>query len=216
MKHFVIVSGGKIEEEFALQWITDQNPDVIIAADAGMEFLYRCQIKPDMLIGDFDSVNKDILAYYSTYKDVEVHRLNPIKDDTDTEAAIRLSLERGAEAITLLGATGTRLDHVFGNVELLGIGMETGVPITILDAHNRIRMIKKGISLKKKQQYGTYVSLLPFTGQVEHVYLKGFKYPLTDACLQKFCSIGISNEILAEEASIEFDGGILLIIESKD
>lgn len=216
MKHFVIVSGGKIEEEFALQWITDQNPDVIIAADAGMEFLYRCQIKPDILIGDFDSVNKEILAYYSTHTDVEMHRLNPIKDDTDTEAAIRFSLERGAEAITLLGATGTRLDHVFGNVELLGIGMETGVPITILDAHNRIRMIKKGISLKKKQQYGTYVSLLPFTGQVEHVYLKGFKYPLTDACLQKFCSIGISNEILAEEASIEFDGGILLIIESKD
>lgn len=216
MKHFVIVSGGKIEEEFALQWITDQKPDVIIAADAGMEFLYRCQIKPDILIGDFDSVNKDILAYYSTHKNVEMHRLNPIKDDTDTEAAIRLSLERGAEAITLLGATGTRLDHVFGNVELLGIGMETGVPIAILDAHNRIRMIKKGISLKREQQYGTYVSLLPFTGQVEHVYLKGFKYPLTDACLQKFCSIGISNEILAEEAFIEFDGGILLIIESKD
>lgn len=216
MKHFVIVSGGKIEEEFALQWITDQNPDVIIAADAGMEFLYRCQINPDMLIGDFDSVNKDILAYYSTHTDVEMHCLNPIKDDTDTEAAIRLSLERGAEAITLLGATGTRLDHVFGNVELLGIGMKTGVSITILDAHNRIRMIKKGISLKKEQQYGTYVSLLPFTEQVEHVYLKGFKYPLTDACLQKFCSIGISNEILAEEAFIEFDGGILLIIESKD
>ena len=48
------------------------------------------------------------------------------------------------------------------------------------------------------------------------MYLRGFKYPLTDYCLRGFCSIGVSNEIMEEEAEIAFDGGILLVIESKD
>ena len=55
--------------------------------------------------------------------DIEWTKLNPMKDDTDTEAAIRLAIEKGAQSITLLGATGSRIDHVLANIELLGIGL---------------------------------------------------------------------------------------------
>jgi len=181
-----------------------------------MDFFYRNQIQPDFIIGDFDSAECESLTYFREQGNIMIRELCPMKDDTDTESAIRYALEQGAEQITLLGATGSRLDHVIGNVELLGIGLKAGVPITIMDAKNRIRMIDKGITLKKSEQHGIYVSLLPYTEKVTHLTLRGFKYPLTDATLTGFCSLGVSNEIVEEEAEIAFDGGILLVIEARD
>ncbi len=216
MRHFLIVSGGSIDDAFACHMIEEEQPDVMIAADKGMDFFYRNQKKPDFIVGDFDSAEHESLSYFQSRSDVQIRELCPIKDDTDTESAIRYALEQGAEKITLLGATGSRLDHVLGNVELLGIGLKVGVPIVIVDAKNRIRMIDKGVVIKKAEQHGTYVSLLPYTEEVTHLTLRGFKYSLTDATLMGFCSLGVSNEIIEEKAEIDFDGGILLVIESRD
>ena len=216
MKKIVIVSGGKIEDSFAAKWLTEQNPDYVIAADSGMEYFRRAGSKPDMILGDFDSVSEETFTYFQKQEGIKWKRLNPIKDDTDTEFAIRYAIEAGAKQIVLLGATGSRLDHVLGNIELLGIGLETDVEILLVDAHNRIRMIKSGIKLKKEEQFGTYVSLIPYSSEVKHLCLKGFKYPLEDAVLKGFCSLGVSNEITADVAEISFEEGILLVIESKD
>ena len=215
-KKVIIVSGGKIGDSFAGQWIRQEQPDLTIAADSGMEFFRRIGQKPDIIIGDFDSVSPDTLDYFQAQEGIEWRKLNPIKDDTDTEFAIHLAIEAGAESITLLGATGSRLDHVFGNVELLGIGLEQKVNIQIVDENNRIRMIDSGIKIKKQEQYGTYLSLIPYSSEVTHLSLGGMKYPLEDFTLKGFSSLGISNEITAEEAEIGFEDGILLMIESKD
>lgn len=216
MRHFFVISGGSIQDAFACDILKKQNPACIIAADSGMEFLYRNQLKPDIIVGDFDSVRTEVLDYFREDPDIRLQELNPIKDDTDTESAIRLAIEMGAEQITLLGATGSRIDHVLGNIELLGIGLMAGIPITLLDEHNRIQMIDKSITIKKAEQFGSYVSLIPYTEKVEHLYLKGVKYPLSDYCLRGFKSIGVSNEITAETAEIIFDGGILIVVESRD
>lgn len=216
MKKCVIISGGKIEDAFAGQWLEKEQPDIIIAADSGMNFLKRINKKPDIIIGDFDSVSNEAYEWFKSQTGIEWQQLNPMKDDTDTEFAVRLAMEKGVSQITLLGATGSRLDHLLGNMELLGIGLEYGVEILIIDSHNRVRMIDSGITLKKAEQFGTYVSLIPYSKEVTHVYLDGFKYPLEDYCLKGFCTIGISNEIVEEEAEIRFKDGILFVIESKD
>lgn len=216
MKHFFVVSGGNIDDMFVNRMLEQEKPQAVIAVDKGMDFFYRNQRMPDIIIGDFDSVDSESLQYFRKLPDVGMIELNPVKDDTDTEAAIRYALAHGAEQITLLGATGSRLDHVLGNVELLGIGLRAGVPIVMTDTHNRIRMTDRGITLKKETQHGTYVSLIPYTEKVEHLTLRGFKYPLTDAVLTGCCSLGVSNEITEEEAQISLDGGILLVIESRD
>lgn len=216
MRHFFVISGGDIDDVFVCRMIEERQPAMMIAADKGMNFFYRNQKKPDVIIGDFDSADSEILSHFRVQEDVEIKELSPQKNDTDTEAAIRFSVQMGAEQITVLGATGSRLDHVLGNIELLGIGLNAGVPIEILDLQNRIRMIDKSVTLKKEIQYGTYVSLLPYTERVENLTLQGFKYPLKEATLTGFCSLGISNEIVGEEARIIFDSGILLLIESKD
>lgn len=216
MRHFIIVSGGTVADDLALHVLETERPEVMIAADAGMNFFYRNGVKPDIIVGDFDSAAMKALTFFRGQPEVDIRELNPGKDDTDTEHALRLAIEMGAEKITLLGATGNRLDHVLGNIELLGIGLEAGVPVVMLDANNRIRMVDRGFSILRERQFGTYVSLIPYTERVEHLTLNGFKYPLTDYCLKGFCSLGVSNEIEAEEASVVFDGGILLVIESRD
>lgn len=217
----IIISGGKIEDDFALEWLTNHKYDFLIAADSGMDFLYRNKIVPNVVAGDFDSVDAD--AYESFVREgamqnerIEVLRLNPIKDDTDTEFVVREAIRRGATDITILGGTGTRLDHVMGNVHLLGIGMEQGIQIELLDSHNRIRMTANQIVIHKGQQFGDYVSVLPFAGVAKGVTLQGFKYPLENATMTSFSSLGISNEIVAESATIEVKHGIVLVIESRD
>ena len=213
---YIIISGGHIEDAFALEWIQKNSFDVMIAADSGMNFLYRNNIVPNIIAGDFDSVSENSLAAFSEKEGVEMLRLNPIKDDTDTEFVIREAIRRGATEITVLGATGTRLDHVLGNMHLLGIGIQEGVQIQLVDAHNRIRMISDEVALRKEEQFGDFVSFLPIDGTVKGVTLEGFKYPLENAQISSFSSLGISNEIIEEVALVKIQEGVLLMIESRD
>lgn len=212
----MIISGGSVKDSFALSFLQQKKPEYVIAADRGMEFCYRNGISPDVIVGDFDSADGEVLSYFRGQGDVEIITLNPVKDDTDTEFAIRHAMEKGASTITVLGGTGSRIDHVLGNIELLGIGLSRGIPIILQDSCNRVRMIDKGITIGKAEQFGVYVSLIPYTAQVEHLYLRGFKYPLSDYCMTGFNSLGVSNEIIDERGEISFEKGILLVIESRD
>lgn len=216
MKQAVIVTGGTMDISFGKKYIEKQKPDILIAVDSGMEFFYHAGIAPDMIIGDFDSVTQETLTFFQEKEGIEWVRLAPEKDDTDTEAAIRLAIRNQCREIHLLGATGTRLDHVFGNIHLLGIGLNEQVSILMADPCNKIRLIDRGIKIKKEEQFGEYVSLLPFTGEVRGLTLKGMKYPLTDYSYPCFSSLGISNEIVEDEAEISFTKGVLLVVESKD
>ena len=213
---FLIVSGGSLNKEFVTKVVGQGRYDRILAADSGMNALYAAAVTPDIIIGDFDSADKKILAFFQQNKEIDFCNLTPEKDDTDTEFAIRESIRRGADSITIIGGTGTRLDHVLGNISLLGIGLEEGVRMELLDAHNRICMIDHSVTLKKKEQYGNYLSLIPYNGNVTGVTLKGLKYPLHDYTMGGFNSLGISNEIVDDEASIELTSGQLLVIESRD
>ena len=215
-RKILIISGGSMEDTFAKEWIGQHQPDFTIVADSGMEFMRRAGLMPDMIIGDFDSVCTETLEYFKEQQGIIFKELNPVKDDTDTEFAIRQAIGLGAKGITVLGATGTRLDHVLGNVALLGIGLKEQVDIQLVDAHNRIRMIDKAICLTKSEQFGNFVSLLPYSGEVKGVTLKGFKYPLENYTMGSFSSLGISNEIVEEKAEILFEEGILLVIEARD
>lgn len=213
---FLIVSGGDTQDSFVTELIKTGGFDALMAADSGVDFFYRIHTKPDVIVGDFDSAESEALDYFRGFEQIELCVLNPRKDDTDTEFAIREAIRRGADDITIAGATGTRIDHVLGNICLLGIGLEKRISICLLDPYNRIRMIDSPLVLQKKDQYGKYVSLLPYSDQVRGVTLTGFKYPLTDYTMGGFNSLGISNEITEEEAVISFMDGQLLVIESRD
>lgn len=215
----LIISGGNLDMEFAGSYIEDYEFACTIAADRGMEFFYERKMTPDYIVGDFDSVEPKILDYFRNMDEDRrpvILQFQPEKDETDTELAVRIAAQQGCDMLHLLGATGTRLDHLLGNLHILGAAMQQGVECRMVDRNNRIRMINRGIRLRREEQYGTYVSLLPFTPQVAGLTLRGFQYPLENAVLECYHSLGVSNEIVDEEAEISFREGVLLVVEAKD
>ena len=115
----LIISGGNISSDFALDFMEKQNIDYIIAADRGLAFARRYGIRPDLIVGDFDSVSREIIEGYRREGKVPIRTYNPVKDDTDTQIALEKALEAGSSRIWILGGTGTRLDHVLGNICIL-------------------------------------------------------------------------------------------------
>lgn len=213
----LIISGGNIDIDFALD-VLKEKFDRVIGVDGGLKFCYEQNVVPTNIVGDFDSLDHRILEWYQSHTDIEIRQFNPVKDATDTQIAVELALELGSRSITVLGATGSRLDHVLGNIHTLYLPFEKGVDCVLLDSHNRIRLIRDRFVLKKSEQYGKYVSLIPLTTEVTGITLRGMKYPLDDYRFSVLgsASRGVSNEILDEQAEILIREGILILVESKD
>ena len=215
-KSCVIISGGFISDAFAKTYIGKINPVFLIGVDSGINFLYRNQMKPTHIVGDFDSADSKIIEYYKSQTNVPIRQFNPVKDASDTEIALRFALELGADEITLLGATGTRLDHVMANMQVLKIAHDAGVKACILDEYNRISLAKKEIVLKRETTFGDYFSIFPFGGGVEDVSIRGAKYPLEHYRLYPCDSRCVSNELTADQVTISFPQGMILLMETRD
>lgn len=212
----VIVSGGSIEEAFTTDFIKEKMPQYLIGVDRGLEFLYRSQMIPTHIVGDFDSVDKGVIAYYQENTDIPIRKFNPVKDASDTEIAVRLAIELGAVEIWLLGATGTRLDHVMANIQTLKIAHDAGVQAYIQDTHNRISIISGEKRLKRSQAFGKYFSVFPLGSIVKDFSIKGAKYPLTGHALCPYDSLCVSNQFAAEEVMISFPEGFVILMETRD
>ena len=168
-------------------------------------------------MGDFDSLPGEILERYRQEGEIPIRTYNPVKDATDTKIALDKALEDGSTEIWILGATGTRIDHVVCNLQILKEAWEKKVPVWIVDSRNKIGLpVEKTFSLKKEEQYGTYVSLFPMGETVEGLTLEGFKYPLDHYQLKDREGLGVSNEITADVADVSWEQGVLLMIQSKD
>ena len=216
MKTAVIISGGSLDPDFALAFLREEKPELLIGADRGICFLKEKGIHPTHIVGDFDSASGDALEYFKQFPEIPIRTFNPVKDFTDTAIAMELAMEEGADRIYILGGTGTRLDHVVANIKLLSHALERKKECILMDAHNRIRLIDQPMTIEKKKQYGKYVSLFAFGGQVKGLTLRGFFYPLTEYDMTPENPIGVSNEITAENGEISFSSGMLLVMESKD
>lgn len=210
----VLIAGGSLDEGFCTDFFANETYDKLIAIDRGLAFLHKKAIKPDLIVGDFDSLPEGIL---DDYKDITpIRQFVPEKDATDMEIGIRTAMEMGADEIVILGGTGTRLDHVIGNIQTLMIPLQQGIETCIVDVNNRIRLLNKNKTIKKSEFFGTYVSFFPLTTEVEGLTLKGFKYPLDNHRLTSDNSLGVSNEAVEDEVVIQLAKGILIMIESRD
>ncbi len=214
----VIISGGSIHDGFALDFIHEKKPDLVIAADRGLEFCFRCRVEPQCIVGDFDSIDPEVIRHYREETDIPVHTFRPEKDMTDTDIAVKEAEKAGAEEIFFLGCTGSRLDHVLSCIYNLSLLREKGIRAWIADRNNLITMPPgNSFSITEEDQFGCYISLFPFREQVEGLTLTGMKYPLTDATLiLGDGGLGVSNERISEKAEIRWKKGILLVVQSRD
>lgn len=212
----VLICGGCLDRTYALEVIRTTAPDCVIGIDRGLNFCYENQVKPDYILGDFDSIDKEALQYYESQPDTKIRRYQPEKDATDTAIGMELALKLGSDRIFLLGATGGRLDHYMGNLKSLITAAKHGCQAWILDKQNAITLLDKPTELCKKEQFGNYVSFFSMGDCVKGLTLRGFKYPLTEYTMENEDGIGISNEIVDETATVSFREGLVLMILSRD
>ncbi len=224
MTDTIIVSGGDIHSDFALDFLkkninrTGRENISLIAADRGLEFFMKIGILPDVAVGDFDSLCAEGKKFLESKKnEMEIIRLKPEKDDSDTQSAMNLAVSRGAKDIAILGVTGRRVDHLMANFGLLILAQKKGVRVALVDRYNYITLAASGTVLKKKEQFGRYVSFFSIGGDVSGLTLEGFKYPLHEHWLTAADSgLTVSNEIKDEQAKITYTSGQLMMIMSRE
>lgn len=218
MKRALLISGGHINNNYMKSYLEGRHYDIVIAIDGGLEKADGLGIMPTHIVGDFDTVSKEILNKYSRNDKINIKRLIPEKDFTDTQVALSTALDNGCTHIEIAGGTGTRLDHTIANIHILQMALGRCEDAVIINENNRIRLVNGKRTVKKTDVFGKYISFLPLTEHVKNVSLRGFKYPLDnyDFDVKTTLSLGVSNELAKEEAEVEVDEGVLIMIESAD
>jgi thiamine pyrophosphokinase len=207
-----IVTGGTAPSEKLLRNYLDK-VDFIIAADRGSECLYNYGIVPDLLLGDFDSVKKEILDNVKL-QIKEVLEFPPEKDYTDTEIAIIEAIKRGAKKIYLFGAIGSRMDHTLGNIGLILTTKKRGATLEIIDDNNRLYLGEN--KMKLFGEYGENISFHALCDKVKNFKISGAKYNLETYDISLLDPRAICNEFVDTPIEISYEEGELLILHSID
>jgi thiamine pyrophosphokinase len=182
-----------------------ENP-CIIAADSGASTALAFGMRPDVVIGDFDSLDD---ATRSHLHGVRFETFPRAKDATDSELAVEHALQQQPEELLLLGfLNGPRLDMTLGNTLLL-----LNVPhATLLDERNEAHLLLGPAEHRWSPEPDELISLLPLTGDCDGVRTEGMLYPLESETLHVGASRGISNEPRAVRVGVSLTDGKLLIV----
>lgn len=208
MKAF-IYTGGSIDHKGITE--RPEEEDITIAADSGYKNAKLLGVEPQILVGDFDSINKNEFEGEGT----EIITVPAEKDFTDTQLAVSEAVKRGAKQIVIIGGLAGRLDHTLSNLAILEDLHSKGVRATLTDGNNRVSYLKNDSALILRSQF-KYISLIARSEKVKGVEIEGCKYPLKNATLTDKYQYAVSNEITHNCAFISVKKGAVLIIESKD
>lgn len=197
------VKGRIIKEKFC-----KKKEDYIIGVDGGYEHLDKLNIKADLLVGDFDSLN-----YAPNHENIV--RLPVEKDDTDMLFALKKGVLKGYYNFCIYGGLGGRVSHTIANLQCLVWLAEKGAKGYLIGSDVVITAVKNGSIRFEKEKKG-FVSIFAFDGQAKGVTLRNLKYPLQDAVLTMDYPIGVSNEFIGKESEIIVkDGTLLVVLETK-
>jgi len=209
MRAIIFANGNAPDRFTAAQWIT--SADLIIAADGGSRNALSLDVKPQIVIGDLDSID-----------DADRHRLEEAgaqfivyptdKDYTDLELAIRYALEQAATEIIVFSALGGRWDQSLANLMLLTLPELDGVSTRIIDHDLSICAIRQETEINGR--VGDTLSLIALKDDARGVTIEGCQYPLNNAVLPFGATLGISNVLLAPTAKVSVKEGIVLAIHT--
>ena len=187
-----------------------QPGDFVVACDAGYRNAERLDLRPDLIVGDFDSAPQPKTEH-------ETIVLPHVKDDTDTEYAAKLVSEKGFDEVLLLGGLrGRRVEHTLANL-CTGLGLEQrGVRTTLLDERSRITYVMPGETRRYPKEKYFFFSAFPMEGRAQGVCERGSYYELTDAELTASYPLGVSNEYAAGSDCITIStrSGALVVVET--
>lgn len=206
-----IYTGGTVFDEYLTE--KPEADALVIAADAGYLTARRLGITPNIVLGDFDTLGEENIP-----DGVECLRVPREKNDTDTQLAVKVAIERGAAEIVIVGGMSGRIDHTLSTLAILEDLWERkeGRIFAILtDGKNRVRFIRNGGTILPRSQY-RYFSLIAADPLVKGITLDGCKYPLKNGRISRRNQWAVSNEITGNCALIEIRRGGAWVIESMD
>lgn len=203
MKRCVIVGGADINNyEYIKSCL--HTDDFIVFCDSGLKHLEPLQVKPGLIVGDFDS-------HDNPHFDVETIVLPCEKDDTDTVFAVKEAINRGYSDFLLIGVVGARLDHTLGNISILLYLDSIGKKGYVVDDYSEMEIVSDKPAYIEESY--SFFSLLNVSGTAKGITIKNAKYPLNDEEITCEYQYGISNEVIGETAEISIREGKLLLIK---
>lgn len=208
MNKCIIIAGGKFPRRITRSFFKDS---YIICADSGYDFALEKKIKPDLILGDFDSISKAGKDLLSNANSSEVEVFPVKKDKSDTELAIDVAIRKKFEEIYILAGIGTRLDHSFTNILSLKAFYNKNIKMMVIDDNNSIFYTEEDISLKKTDRY---ISFIPIEKSI--ISLSGFEYNLDKEELSVGKSRQISNKIIGDKAYLKVHKGGVFVFMSED
>lgn len=219
-----IIAGGTFDEKAFSAFLKKRKKykrnTYYIAADFGLSYCMDIEVRPDYIIGDFDSAGLSLKAMAASLAEVGVPVvfLQPEKDDTDTEAALDVALRETDGDIYIWGGSGTRIDHMLSNIQILYKALQVGRNACLCDAHNYIYLcdVDNPRTIIESEQFGKFVSVIPMTARLDGLTMTGFKYKLVNKSLCMGTSLGQSNEIVEDTATISVEDGVAIVVESRD
>lgn len=206
-KRAVVFSAVPVEAEMA-GYV--RPGDFIVACDAGYRNAARLGLRPDLIVGDFDSAPQP-------ETDRETIVLPHVKDDTDTQFAARWLVEHGYKEVILLGALGgARIEHMFANVSTgLYLALH-GVKVILADARSEMHYLLPEQELALERKDWMYLSVFALGEPMTGVTLQGVYYPLQDATLSELdYPLGTSNEFTEPVAHLRCTGGHGLVVLTR-
>lgn len=208
--HALVVLNGDVPDP---AWLATQAAaaDLVVAADGGAEALLAAGCRPALVVGDLDSLSAATVARLEE-AGVAIERHPREKDATDGELALRAALARGATVIRIAGALGgPRADQSIASLLLLVLPDLERADVALVTPTDTVRVLRAPVAHRLTGLPGDLVSLLPLSPRVTGVTTAGLRYALADATLEQGPTLGLSNELLATEATLEIGGGLLIV-----
>lgn len=201
MKHICYIIGAGNVDGIKLNPGKD---DFVIAADAGFASLENMSVKSDLVVGDFDSLGKIPVHEHIVRHPAE-------KDDTDMMLAVKEGLKRNYKTFVIYGGLGGRLDHTYANIQTVSYLAEQGAVGYLLGEGLAITAIKNDL-MKFDKNHNGVISVFCNGDTAKGVYLTGLKYPLNNAILTCNIPLGVSNEFIGVDSSVNVKDGTLIIM----
>ncbi len=204
MNRCVIIGGAKIGDYDNVRRYLNSE-DFYILCDGGLGHMDSLGVKPNLIVGDFDS-------YKNPKFDIETIVLPCEKDDTDTVFAVKEGIKRGFDNFVLIGVVGQRFDHTFGNISILLMLESLNKKAIIIDDYSQMEIVSK--EPKFIDDYYKYFSLLNISGNAKGVNIENAKYNLKNGEITSEYQYGISNEVITgKQAKVYVNDGCLLLVK---
>lgn len=211
MDGIIVANGNFINYEELKKSISKGS--FLIAVDGGLDHILKIGKKPDIVIGDLDSLDENSKRYLNE-NDIKVEKFPSDKDYTDLELAIYLAKEQNIKNLEIFGATGTRLDHSFGNLMLLKKINKLNINGKLIDLNNEVYYTDSELTIEKRENY--FLSIIALNPEGIIADLEGLKYSKKAINILQTDTLGISNEIISDKGKINILEGEAFVFYSRD